>query len=195
MKRMLFFLFFACLFSGLSAQEAPDRSREIGIAFSGLNHYGLVYRTGQDNKFWRFNVARVDLATEKDDFSAPSSSTNLSGFLRAGKEVRKPLSEKLDWRFGADLSIGGYYSLDKTEGSSTVTNWSLRPGANLVLGLNFKIGKHLLLGAELLPGISYSFGKYVIEPPSGQSQQVTKISDIIVGINNYGALLSLVSLF
>ena len=193
-------LFFLLSFLPMTAfsQEDPKPIRELGLAFANINDLGLIYRFGKNDAFWRLYLTAGRLRTLNVDPSFPNNAekqTSLSATFRVGKEKRKPLSEKMDFRLGADFSLGVGYEYEWEEDQYVANTLAFEPGINLVLGLNFKVGKRLIAGAELLPGMSYRSEKVVWEslaPISSIDEYISKSSGFNFGFSNYGALISLV---
>jgi hypothetical protein len=88
--------------------------------------------------------------------------TDLSFGFAIGREHRKDLSDNIELFYGLDLTFSyskdhrdseayddsSYYYLDKVI--------SVTPGVRAVLGLNYIVKDHFVIGVEFHPGISYS---------------------------------------
>jgi len=183
----------------LMAQE-PVKQKEIGLVFSNLDNFGLTFKTGTDKSLWRFNTLLISGINEVRTSDSLVDNYNRLGFgIELGKEYRKEIGEKLELRFGADVSFT--YSQSKSDSDDkSVDNddWldeetTYRPGVNLVFGLNYVINKNFVIGAELLPYFSYTFGTTVREHYYLNDGNEVKrdISGFSYGLSNSSVLLSL----
>lgn len=174
--------------------------KELAITFSGLNDFGFSYRFGQDNAVWRINTAFGIFNNQKDTYdSLEQSYANTTIRLALGREWRKPINEKLTFRYGLDISGGYQFRSSETDDMRNSSNsysrlseeQTFNAGANLVLGFNYQFASNIIAGVEFLPGAAYYFG-------SGKEQRGTLPSDkydtrgIDGNINLNSILLSLV---
>lgn len=201
MKKALFILAALILPLSMMAQETP-KQKEIGLTFTDLYSFGLTYKTGTEKSLWRFGTILIDGEnySQKADSSSRYDNT-ISCNLIVGKEFRKTLGKNLELRVGADLSFR--YNRAKLENDDETVNnedavneqTTYRPGMNLVFGFNYVINEHLAIGAEMLPGITYTTGTttstYNIYPV-GQKKQSRDISTFSYGLSNGSVLLSIV---
>jgi hypothetical protein len=182
----------------LSAQEKP-RTQEAGIVFSNLNNFGLTYRIGSEQALWRFNALMVNgrnfnLYGDSTDYFNSQFATSLS----VGREYRRPITEKLSFRYGVDLSASFRTQRqerdDKTVNNNDLTNSQsiISPGINAVLGFNYSISEELLLGVEMLPYVAYDI---LIAESSGNTAQNTSRGEFSYGLSNTSVQLSLVYQF
>lgn len=145
------------------AFSQEKKVKEVGLSFSNLDNFGLSYKVGCDNKFWRLNILTIsgNISTnENENYIGDDNQFNAG--LRLGREYRKDIKDNFQFVYGADLSFS--YTNDKQNTDRIpaaendiveVTN-IYRPGINLVVGMNYEINNKLVLGAELLPGVSYN---------------------------------------
>ncbi len=186
------------LTTGMDAQR-----KELAITFSGLNSFGFSYRAGNDAALWRFNTV-LGLANSSkrtyDSLENSSSSTQIR--LAAGREWRKPINEKLTFRYGLDLrgSFRKNYSEYKDMRNVPFPNNRLSEdivygaGTNIVLGFNYQFSPNFLAGLEFLPSYTYYFGN----GRNSSNNQVVASYDIQewnTDINLNAILLSLVYVF
>ncbi len=199
MKNVILVLCFSFVSFIMTAQDGP-RLREIGLAFSSLNNFGLTYKTGKNNSLWRFNALFTNGTHSKDESGKLVDETSaFNASISAGKEYRSILYDKLQLRYGADISfsynhiISNSYN-DKLEynGLSISTN-TYKPGINVVLGLNYTISDNLIFGVELLPGFAYSTGSTVRKDYNNYNvlERKTDKSGYSYGLNTSSALLTL----
>ncbi len=198
MKKLLLILLCVSVSGVLGAQEIK-KQREIGLVFSDLNSFGLTYKTGTEKSLWRFNTLFFSGYSREDSADSLVNKYNGNNFsVKIGKEYRKGISDKLELRYGADLSFA--YAYSKTDNDDkTINNNDLlyetrtyQPGLNLVFGLNYIFGDNFKIGAELLPGFSYLTGSSVQTRGSGNNNDESEndISGFYYGLSNTSALIS-----
>lgn len=203
MKKTLLLLVCVSMAYLTMAQE-PVKQKEVGVVFSSLNNFGLTYKTGTDKSLWRFTTLSLS-GNDQESIGETTENTSTSmGFgVKIGKEYRNNIGEKLEFRYGADLSFS--YSYNKNVDANRIANGygSSRvekiysPGVNLVFGLNYLISENIILGAEILPYFTYNTGtsiKQEIYPIIGKEIK-TDISGYRYGISTSSVLLSLVYRF
>lgn len=203
MRKSLLLLFFVSASYYLMAQEVV-KQKEIGLIFSSLDNFGIAFRTGTDKSVWRFNTLILSGGNTENTADSLTQKQSSGGFgIAIGKEYRKKLVEKLELRFGADVSFNySQYKLDYND--KTVNNYdrfnqqtTYSRGINIVFGFNYKLKDNLTIGAELLPNFTYTTGSlkekyYYI---SNGDEIKSDISRISYGLSNTSALLSLVYRF
>ncbi len=160
MKRTVILLIALTLSTFVMAQEKTTKLKEVGLTFRNLDQFGFSYKVGTSNELWRFNALSFSGGSgdyEEGDYNKDNKNFDFS--FSVGKEYRKLIAKNMEFRYGADLSFG--YSYDK--GSSVSGRERKRknysPGINMVLGVNYIINDHIILGAEIMPSIVYSFNK------------------------------------
>jgi hypothetical protein len=168
MKNFILGALCSVLFLPAFSQEttAPaNKQREVGLTFRNFDGFGLTYRFGKENKLWRLNATSGALSFSSSDLYIERESVNVSFLASVGREIRKPLGEKIDFRYGLDLGIGFSYSeselSDTTRVSSSITeNTQLRPELGVLVGFNYKVSDKFLIGAELIPQLFYAYSEY-----------------------------------
>lgn len=189
----------------LKAQEAV-KQKEIGLVFSNLNNFGLSFKIGTDNSLWRFNTLLISGNSLKETSDSTSDKQGNIGFgVRMGKELRKDIADNLQLKFGADLSFAfSHYKNEKERNSlysynNEVEQTTYRPGVNLVFGVQYKLSNNFYIGAELLPGFTYTSGNSIsiaYNSNTNEAQEVKKdISGYNYGLSNTSVLLSLAYAF
>ncbi|MCB2197550.1 MAG: hypothetical protein KQH79_16940 [Bacteroidetes bacterium] len=190
------FLLIALLFPFLLSAQNIKRN-EAGITFSSLNSFGISYKTGNDHSLWRFNTLVINGSNiEENSDSLDTKNENTGIELKVGHEFIKTITEKVEFRYGTDISFGYNHALydrndksindsDRSQERSTFT-----PGLNLVLGLNYLINDHFIVGAEILPYVRYQFGEI-----KEDNDQKRDISGMQYGLSNTSARISLVYRF
>lgn len=166
MKRSILIFVALAMSFGVVAQEV-GRTKEVGITFVGMDNFGITYRTGSDNALWRFNSLFARGRDLQSESSAEERESTHTGFGASfGREYRQPVNEKLVFRIGADLSFdylqtkdNYIYPTDSTSNTFIRERTTFSPGIMMVIGLNYRIDDHFLIGAEMLPFVKYITGK------------------------------------
>jgi hypothetical protein len=199
MKTRLLYLTLAFSFiaSGIAAQETSNpKIHQVGINFGSLNSFGLHYKTGNEKTMLRLsllalNMAHVSEWGRKEDSIEYKYQSYGAGF-RIGFEKHIPVVARFDFIWG--LEAGCNFSFEKNKRNVPYstnyeqTRWSLSPLVNVILGATYTIADQLVLGAEITPGIIYSYGKSKTETDSGNTEGTT--SGIDFGFNTHFASLS-----
>ena len=143
MKKGLLLIGMLCLMFTASAQS----QKEIGMTFKNLDEFGMTFRVGSETSMWRFNA--LSLGGNKISNNGGDS----FGFgLGVGHEFRSSLIEdKLEFRYGLDLMLKMNNMEDATKTKTDMTSF----GGAVVLGVNYMLTDHMILGAEILPGVDY----------------------------------------
>ncbi|MDQ1770795.1 hypothetical protein GQR60_06420 [Labilibaculum sp. A4] len=196
MKKTVILLIALTLSTFVMAQE-KTKIKEVGLTFRNLDEFGFGYKIGTEQSLWRFNTIFLSGMNEdrnSDKAFNDSDSQQFGLSFSAGKEYRKLITENLEYRYGLDLSFG--YNHSKENNGST-TDPSKRksnlftPGLNLVFGLNYIISDQLILGAEVLPYLKYTFGQTSEERRIPEYSNKVDHSDIRYGFDSSSVLLSL----
>jgi len=196
MKKTFLILLTIALTLSINAQE-KTKQKEVGITFSNLNNFGLSYKFGNSNSVWRINTLIASGSETKETADNIETNYKSSGLtVKFGKEYRKKVTDKLEFRFGADLSFG--YQKHETDytNATSLNNYTsskkttYRPGANLIIGFNYLLSENIILGAELLPGFNYLTGTSN-EVNSNYTEIETDISGFDYGLTSTSALLTL----
>ncbi|WP_282036562.1 hypothetical protein [Saccharicrinis aurantiacus] len=164
MKNIILLFVVCVLYVNATAQT---KQQEVGLLFSDFDNFGLTYKLGNEKAMWRFNSLLLNgnkSNTKDDDFSDYKSTLNSSGFnLSLGREYRKSIAERFEMRYGLDLTYRydnyekeSYYEDNKEETLQYDQRKTYGPGLQLVFGFNYVINNSLVLGAELLPFLSYN---------------------------------------
>lgn len=189
MRKILLSLLVIAFAMQLSAQD-NERQQEAGITFWGLNNFGLTYRTGTESGMWRFGSVLINGTREKvsnSSFDLYEEKESTMGFgLRIGREQRSSIAEDFEFRYGADIGFNYHKFRQEVSNFNDYTRVILQPSFNLVLGLNYALSEKIIMGAEVMPSITYSRLKENGEP------QATYID---YNISNGSAMLSLVYRF
>lgn len=185
------------------AQE-NTKQKEAGITFRGLSNFGLTYRIGTESSLWRFNVlsVRSNLQTT-EDLLVTRTDFNIGGALKIGKEFRKPIADKFNLRYGLDASFSYYFNKSENKGltpippSNQTVQHNYSPGINLVFGINYNITNNLILGAEILPELTYRITQSKTSSTNNNNTLTTtrNQSDMVIGFSNQNALISVVYRF
>ncbi len=199
MKKCLVVLISLSLPLFLKAQEV-EKQKEVGIFFSNLDNFGLTFRTGTNKSLWRFSTFSMSgLQSNQDSDEADNKRNNFWIGIGVGKEFRKDIVEKLELRFGADLTFSYSYLKADQENKTDTDSYdhyeqkTYYPGINLVFGLNYKLSDHFIIGAEFLPYFRYEIGEYVSSRSwvNNGDEVKTDTSGFSYGLSNSSVRLSL----
>lgn len=197
MKILLLISFSLAISLSILAQE-KSKQQEVGLVFNDLNSFGLTYKTGSNISMWRFNA----LLIEGDNINYESDSRNNRRFNTAlyfkfGKEFHYVLVDNLEFRVGADV-LFNYQKNKEVFTDNLIENYSINresviyeSGINLIFGVNYVINNKLIIGAEILPYISYTTGHNTVNNGNGSSENVQDISGYSYGLSNQSAMLSI----
>ncbi len=179
------------------AQELP-KIKEVGIVFSSLDNFGLTFKIGKENSLWRFNTLLINGGNMEETLDSVVSKTSSVGFgFGFGKEYRKILVKNFELRFGADLSFRFIHQKNelndnRVNGYDRSRNKTFyEPGFNLVIGFNYVINDQFIIGAEILPYFSYTFGSIDEIHSVDDKEMKTDISGFHYGLSNTSIMLSL----
>ena len=183
------------------AQE-KTKQKEIGLVFSNLDNFGLTYKTGTNKSLWRYNLLLISGGkTEEIADSLTQKHSNMGFGIAFGKEYRKKIAEKLELKYGADLSFSYSQSENKTTYKSINGRDRLnkrttyQPGINFVLGVNYVINENLVIGADVVPHLRYIFGTSTDHNYYVNDEVESDISGFYFGLSNSSVVLSLVYRF
>ena len=177
-------------------QENSLRIHQVGITFTSLNQFGINYKTGNEKTLLRLSLLSLNLRNQAE-WGRPEDSLDVKtqgygvGF-RLGFEKRVPVVAHLDFIWG--IEAGCNYSYNKQIAKAPYSNlerkdWNTTPLVNFIAGVNYTISDHLVIGAEITPGIQYSYGK---TKTINNSQTVeTTSSSFGFGFSSSSASLSL----
>lgn len=201
MKKIILLMVISMAILSVNAQEKV-KQKELGLVFRNFDNFGIMYKFGNQNSMWRLkSVYGNSLSQEQKSDSDETNNSYFSGGLSFGKQFTVSLDKQFDFIYGADVSFGysrsvneREYSHEETEGYNKNETYEYRPGLNLLLGFNYVINERIVLGAELLPGAYYSYGKSSATSKKDDGSEEIVESDntkFIVGISSSSALLSL----
>jgi hypothetical protein len=199
MKKVLLTLLIVSTYSiSLLAQE--NKQHEVGLIFNSFDSFGFAYRFGTERSLWRTSSLFLSGYNREDQADGAFIRQHGSGFnLRFGKEFRKELVEKLDLRYGVDL-LFTFQKSDYEIDDKTASNYdrhtgskTYSPGLGIIVGLNYHLGERFLIGAEVLPNVSYSTGSSFEN--YGGVETHYDLTGFSYGISSTSALLSVVYKF
>jgi len=193
---LYFTMLLSFISSGVFAQENPTpKIHQVGITFSSLNQFGMNYKTGSEKTLLRLSLLSLNLGNDsqwgKTEDSLDVKQQNYGAGFRLGFEKRVPVVTHFDFIWGLEAGIN--YNYQKTKFQDLYndyerTSWNIMPLVNVILGVNYTIGEHLVIGAEITPGFHYSVGK--TEYTSYNQTKETTSSSFGFGFNNNSANLS-----
>lgn len=201
MRKSLLILLALSMSFYVMAQE-KTKQKEIGLVFRNLDNFGLTFKTGTSKSLWRYNA--LFMSGSKMDEIADSLERKNSGMgfnVSIGREYRKMIANKLELRYGADLSFNYShseydYTYNSNYGYDRYNKRTIyQPGINFVFGFNYVINEHFVIGAELLPHFRYRFGTSTEKGYGDANEIKSDISGFSYGLSNSSVVLSLVYRF
>ncbi len=192
MKKFILSILALTIATSISAQEIP-KTKEVSIIFNNLDNFGLSFKIGKENALWRVNTMLIDGGTMEETMDSVISKTSSIGFMFGfGREYRKVIAKNLELRYGADVSfryLNNKLDFNDNENIRVSTRTFYEPRFNLVFGFNYVIKDQLIIGAEILPYFSYTFGSMVDELNDDDKIE-TEISKIDYGFSNTSIVVS-----
>jgi hypothetical protein len=182
--------------------QGQSRQREIGLVFNNLDNFGLTFRTGTEKALWRFTTLYLSGNNTTQNADSIETKYTTTGFgLKFGREYRTTIIRNLEFRYGLDLSFS--YSYSKSDNNDkSVSNQDIiqksntyHPGINLVLGFNYIILEKLVIGAEVMPSISYTTGTGSVKASNNNNETKSKSSGFSYGFSNSPVLISVIYRF
>ena len=157
-----------------------NKQHEIGIRFSNSNNYGIDFKFGQKHAMWRISTMYIGY----DDYSAIEEEfydlLNYGASFSFGKEFRKEVTSKLEFRAGLELfaqhnlqEFDTPIQINDNRYIYKISNTTTAGGLKFVIGSNIQLKKHFLLGIEVLPSLGYIHQESNSEYPvaSGNSDE------------------------
>jgi hypothetical protein len=145
------------------AQDVSQRINEIGINFHSPTSFGIRFKTGNNKTLLRLTVNSLTGYNNQNkdvSVSTASHSKKFGAGINIGIERRKPISDNFHFYYGSDILVS--YDKDSYKpsgGDGGSSSWTISPGLGFVLGLEFSIRSNLIVSAEAVPSIWYSYGK------------------------------------
>lgn len=176
----------------LENKPKTAKQHEIGLAsnIANLSHISFIYRMGKPNAMWRLGLIDIVNSSQKvTDENILSNNNNTIIGIGIGKEFRKLAGDKLEFRFGGDL-IFHYSSYQSLRENTKSYSKKFNSGISAVLGFNYLLNKHLILGVEVLPQMMYEIAKSTIQDDSYRNRIVAR-KGFTTRLSNQSVLLSL----
>lgn len=194
---LLFILFIGAI--NLSAQDSLH-IKEAGITIvpypsnwvfgtNGGTNYGITYKCGKVKSLWRFTALQgiSDRSKEENDSVSRKYSDNRFQ-VKAGREYRKNIAPKLQFKYGFDLgflvnqSDNSYTNKNSVSNSSSSSYFNYGPMGNFVFGFNYFIKEKIVIGIEIQPFFSYTIGTR--DQITGLNTEKYSTSTIQYGLNS-----------
>ncbi len=186
--------------SNLAMSQEVVKQKEVGLAFydlGNLSNLGITYKTGTNRAMWRFTTlfANGDNAIQTTD-SITGNNSRLGFGVKFGREYRKEIANNFELRYGADIFYNFSHGAYNTESDYTnsqdisVEQTNHVGGINLILGFNYVIKQHFVIGIEMLPSVSYKYIKR-IDGLDTAHEVTTKSTGFSWGLSNNSVLVSL----
>ncbi len=142
--RYLFPILLLFAATGLSAQS---NIRELGVRFSSLESFGLLYKRGlDDGRYRRYNFALFDLS-----LAALEGGTVGAFSVSASIGTEKRVSIAPSFKFAHGWQPGAGLSIVTTDGAGVIT---LSPSVGYLIGFQYHVSERFYFGVEAIPSIS-----------------------------------------
>lgn len=166
-KHILLFIGFALCTSHatLFSQDTASAKQEFGLQMSGINFDGFTPFSGiykkqlAENKYRRISgtFGRLQLAGRNS-----THEFSFSGGLSIGVEKRKSVGKKTLLYAGPEFVMG----LSFSKASRVDAFWSISPGIDYVLGIQYDFNEYWAINLEGGPGASVSISKFDVSDAS-----------------------------
>jgi hypothetical protein len=195
--KKLFLIISILFFSGMTAtfaqDKAPARFRELGLAFSNLDNFGLRYKTGTQKTMLRLTAVVLNLRLDhnygRTQDSIDNKMTGAGAGFGIGFEKHITLVEHFDLLLGSDLGFSYNYTKVNSNGYKS-TQWTVVPSLKFVFGAAYQVGQHIVLSAEITPGFYYDYGKNTFTNSTNPEVEGT-INNFWFGFANNPATITL----
>jgi hypothetical protein len=191
------------------SQEQQGRKRvyDIGLTFYNLNQFGINFKTGSEKSLLRIKVLALNFGSGNSD--SPnyiqyyyidsdgqfhySWSVDLQKIVSKGGELEIGFEKRIDLMKNFQLSLGADAGISYTSYHSSLLannylSWELDPSLFLVAGVNYQIGEHFIITAEISPHLSYHYGLVKIDD-NGITREYP-ISGFYLGLTNQAASIT-----
>jgi len=192
MKKLLSVVIFMVIMHFYTfAQDSNSAIHEFGLNLSGPHTFGIRYRAGSENTLLRLTLSSIEGSDQNSKAASNTSKFGSAGLaFNIGFEKRRLISDKLSLYIGSDLLTSyGSNTANYDNLSQKSDTWTLSEGLGLVLGFVYRINSALDISAEVLPSISYSYGKTTTSSNGGNSSQTN--TGLNYGLGDTGANLTL----
>ena len=188
-------LLFVCILSStfLTAQNETlnSKKREVALTVKSLSQYGFGYKFGNQKALWRINAYQIIKRSQSTGNINKSTTDGYENYaINFGRAFIKPVSEKLEFRYGAGLSVDYSFSSFKQK-QLTDVDWKkvslFSSGIFGIIALHYALNNTINIGAESTLGGSYQIGKETIR--SGRDIEESNISGFVFNINNVATLI------
>jgi hypothetical protein len=174
-----------------SSGTYKKKQKEVAIAFTNLDNFGLSYRFGNTKSMWRINSLLFDGGNFEEEFdSITRNSSSIAFGVQFGKEFRKEISKNFELRYGADVSFTyGYNKNDNSADGYYTETKRYMPGINLMLGFNYVMKNNIIIGIETMPSVNYSVREMTTE--SNGTKKYSDITTISYALSTNSFLLTI----
>jgi len=193
MKKMIFALMAFAIIVSVSAQEKV-KQQELGLGLRNLDNFALIYKFGHQKSMWRLMALHGNLSSfnytgiDEDKSKQKSVSVGIS----FGKQFHSYINDDFKLIYGADLKFNYSYNKNIDEDQSENARYYYAPGLNAILGFNYDLNDHFVLGLELLPGFNYTYSEIKTNYDDGvMTEYVSKTNGLSFGASTSSAFLTL----
>lgn len=119
--KKIFFLTAILILSFTAKAQEVTKQKEAGINFQNLSNFGLSFKTGSEQALWRMNASLNGHGRTPNTFidNLERKESSFGYGISLGREMRKPITENFEWRYGIDLFTGFYQTRTIEEQGAT----------------------------------------------------------------------------
>ncbi len=173
-------LFGIMCFFGKPAYAQSMIERELGLRFSGLDKYNLVYKVkDSENFYWRYTLGALNLGFS-DVSNGYISYSNLGIAFSVGGEKRSKITEQLKFIHGLEPSFS--FGI-QAQNNAHITQYGV--GLGYVLGFQYDFSDKFYMNIESVPSVNLN----ITNTGGSVSYYINS------GLNSSGLALSLVYKF
>jgi hypothetical protein len=193
MKKMFLSLIAFAIIVSVSAQDKV-KQKELGLGFSNFDNFALTYKFGHQKSMWRLMALHGSINsfdyTDYDEDKSKQKSASVG--ISFGKQFHSFINDDFKLIYGADLKLNYSYNKNIEQGQNESVRSIYAPGLNAVLGFNYDLNDHFVIGLELLPGLNYTYSETKIDnDDEAMTDHVSKTNGLSFGVSTSSALLTM----
>lgn len=132
---------------------AQNPVKEIGLTFSNLSDFGLIYKAGTDKGLFRLSLLSLSVFSSDENLDQNFQ----GGAIGGGYEFRKGLGKNLSFVYGPDLQFAVSRTRYNDGASYNYTATIFRPNLGMILGFRYSVNERFSVSTELRPSIFYQY--------------------------------------
>lgn len=133
---------------GIKAELWAQRIHEIGVSLDADLNYRLSYKTGKTKNFFRLQTLFLNGNNIK---KGRGQESDFGIGFSLGTESRHSLANNIAFVYGFNLGLNYQVATRTIIGDPSQLTLKTIPNMNIILGMNYRLGKHWVISLELLP--------------------------------------------